>query len=76
MQLSKDIPHHVAVSEYSITTIGHDDGEQITKKSLKLRDPIAAIQELNRMERVGAQDNVVNVNVVVTEVEVRLNGSS
>src|SRR3990167_6783004 len=49
VQLSKDIPHHVAVSEYSITTIGHDDGEQVTKKSLKLRDPIAAIQALNRM---------------------------
>ncbi len=60
--LSTDIPHHAALSEYSVTSIGHDDGEQVTKRSLKLRDPIAAISELNKMEHIYETDtkNIYN----------------
>ena len=55
-KLSKDIPNHAALSEYSVTSIGHDDGEQVMKRSLKLRDPIAAIQEQNKMEHIYETD--------------------
>ena len=54
--LSKDIPHHAAVSEFSITQMSAGEEKVITKRTLKLRDPIAAIQEQNKMERIGAQD--------------------
>ena len=38
----------------------------IRTKRLKLRDPIAAIAEQNKMERIGAQDNQLpaNINIV------------
>ena len=54
VKLSKDIPHHGAVSEYSVKTIGEGEDGMVLQKTLKLRDPIAAIQEQNRMERIGA----------------------
>ena len=39
------------------------------KTTLKLRDPIAAIQEQNKMERIGAQDiNIHNQNILVEVV--------
>ena len=42
------------------------DDESTRTKRLKLRDPIAAIAELNKMERIGAQDNQLpaNINIV------------
>ncbi len=33
-----------------------------TELSLKLRDPIAAIAELNKMERIGQVDTAININ--------------
>ena len=76
VKLSKDIPHHGAVSEYSVKTIGEGEDGMVLHKTLKLRDPVAAIQEQNKMERIGAQDtaqgnttNIFNIAVVTTEAD-------
>ncbi len=61
--LSKDIPHYQAAGEFSIT-----EGKYGTRTAIKLRDPIAAIAELNKMERIGAVDSTVNINVPVVIV--------
>ena len=58
--LSRDIPHHQAASEYSVSTTYTKNGEAKVTKSIKLLNPISAIQEHNKMERVGAQDSIVN----------------
>jgi phage terminase small subunit len=60
------IEEHVVDQEASLS---------VRTKRLKLRDPVAAIAEQNKMERIGQQDNVVNVQVSINEVEVRLNGN-
>ena len=63
--LSKDIPHHAAVSEFSITQMSAGEEKVITKRTLKLRDPIAAIQEQNKMERIGTPESTtINFNEI------------
>jgi len=72
-RLDKSIPNHGAVSEYSVRFFTDKDGELHTTKKIKLLDPIAAISELNKMERVYDDrrgDNVtVNYNIIVASKE-------
>lgn len=71
VKFDQAIPGHVAVSEYSVTTIGHDEGEVVMSKKLKLRDPISAIAELNKMEHIYETDksgqtiNNTQYNIIV-----------
>ena len=52
-----------ALAELVIEDWRSGGGESESRsKRLKLRDPIAAIAELNKMERIGQQDTVVNLN--------------
>jgi len=61
--LSKEVPHHTAASEFAVTTRYDKDGQPITRKYIKLRDPIAAIAELNKMERIYTEGGIVNVDI-------------
>lgn len=49
---SENTPHHEAASEYSVTTKYNKNGEPYVTKSIKLRDPVQAISELNKMDHV------------------------
>ena len=70
--LSRDIRCHEAAKAYSVKTTYTKKGDPIVTRSITLTDPVAAIAELNKMERVGAvdtqpvsQDNrvlIINVN--------------
>lgn len=59
--LSPDTPHNIAASEYSLTYT--KSGEP--KKTIKLRDPISAISELNKMEGIYSDVNVQNNILIV-----------
>ncbi len=49
------------------------DGNTVTESALKLRDPVPAIQELNRMEAVYKESATVNVtHNKIQVIEVRL----
>jgi hypothetical protein len=50
--LTKDTPNHTAASEYIHRTTYTKAGDKIVTKGLKLRDPISAIAELNKMEKI------------------------
>jgi len=64
-KLTRDIPHHQAASEFSTTTRYTKDGLPIIRKSIKIRDPIAAISELNKMEHIyETGGNIRDINVV------------
>ncbi len=70
-KLDKTVPNHTAASEYYIKTKIDKYGNPIVTKSIKLRDQIAAIQELNKMEKIYSdgvtlQDNR-QVNIYTTD---------
>jgi phage terminase small subunit len=49
LPLNRDIPNNRALTEYSIITTTTKSGNIMTTRSVKLHNPVAAIQELNRM---------------------------
>jgi hypothetical protein len=61
--LSKDVPHHAAAKEYKTSTTEDLLGKKRTNKSIKLSDPIAAIQEINKMLGNYAPTKHVHANV-------------
>ena len=65
-ELSKETPGHEAAAEYEVSTRYTKTGDKVITKRIKLRDPIAAIAEHNRMERIGQPDTVVNqpINII------------
>jgi phage terminase small subunit len=63
--LSRDVPNNSAASEYSVRTRSTKDGDTIKERTLKLRDPIAAIAELNKMDGLY-KDNDRSAEVVVS----------
>lgn len=70
--LDKSVPNHGAAAEYSVQTRTDDQGNVVTRKTIKLRDPVAAIAEHNRMERIGMPDTVVlqdnrSINFIVSQ---------
>lgn len=75
-ELSPDKPHHQAASEYSVSIRTDSTGESSVRKTLKLRDPVSAIQELNKMECVyddggrKVEDNR-QYNIIVTGEDAR-----
>jgi phage terminase small subunit len=86
MELGKDgswvnigpkTPNGGAIQEIHSRTEYDDNGEHPTiYTSVKLHSPIAAIQELNKMEHLYAENTIqVNVGVQIKEVEVRLSGN-
>jgi len=67
----KDHPNHRAVTEFSIATTYTKKGEPIVTKSIKLYNPVSAIQELNKMEKIyteGAQVNIDNRSINIEVV--------
>ncbi len=75
-KLDKDIPNHVAASEFSVKSRTGKYGDSV-EKSIKLRDPIAAIAELNKMEHVyteqrgGDVTNNLQINIIVKDGETK-----
>lgn len=62
--LSRECPHHAAASEYTVSTRYTKLGETVVTKSIKLHPPVPSIAEQNKMERVGAVDNITNLNEI------------
>lgn len=50
--LTRDTPHHAAAMELVHRAQSTKDGGLIVTKAIKLRDPVTAISELNKMEHV------------------------
>ena len=78
-QLTKDVPYHKAASEFKVSTRYTKLGEKVVTKSIKLIDPVAAIEAQNKMERIGAQDtaqgdtnNYYNIAVISPEADTML----
>lgn len=67
--LTKDTPNNRAASEYETMTRYNRKGQPYTVKRIKLRDPISAISEYNKMEGIG-RDN--QTNVYINKVDVSL----
>jgi len=60
--LSKEIPNHRAVREYSITERFTKAGDRIVKHNIKLEDALGNIQELNKMDHLYDTTNHINFN--------------
>ncbi len=69
-KLSKEIPNHGAVSEYTKTTRYTKAGDEIVTKSIKLRDPVSAIQEHNKMDGAYPTVDTPSVSVTVNNTQV------
>ena len=67
INIGPESPNTAALSEIVSTTKYDDDGAKPTLITrIKLHNPVNAIQELNKMERIyndGATVNVLNVNI-------------
>ena len=78
IRVSKDMPNVAAVAEITTKTrLYRKGGEPVTITNLKLHNPVAPIQELNKMDRIysdGYQDNrTVNktFNILVIDQETK-----
>ncbi len=56
-KLAKETPNRRAATEYAVKTTYTKKGEPVVTKEIKLRDPIAAIAELNKMERIYTESS-------------------
>ena len=61
--LSKNTPNSAAAEEYSVSTRYTRSGDPIITRSVKLLNPVSAIQELNKMEKIYDDSTRVNVNL-------------
>lgn len=59
-----NVKHNKALSEYAITYT--KKGEQ--RKEIKLHDPVRAISELNKMERIGAQEGDGSIKLIIQRI--------
>jgi|WetSurMetagenome_2_1015567.scaffolds.fasta_scaffold360701_2 phage terminase small subunit len=72
-RLTSETAHNGAAADYITRTRTDKDGNAVTEKALKLRDPIPAIQELNKMEAVYKESATVNITRNdIRIIEVRL----
>ena len=58
--LSKNTPNHAAAEEYSVSTRYAKNGDPIVTRSVKLLNPVSAIQELNKMEKIYSESGTTN----------------
>ena len=72
--LARSIPHHEAASEFTTRELSLKDGGSITTRTIKLRDPVTAIAELNKMEKVyeDKAGGVDNRQIHITNIHVHL----
>jgi phage terminase small subunit len=72
-RLTDETANNGATAEYATRTRTDKDGNAVTEKALKLRDPVPAIQELNKMEAVYKESATVNItHNDIRIIEVRL----
>ncbi|KKL82863.1 hypothetical protein LCGC14_1980540, partial [marine sediment metagenome] len=64
-KLDKGTPNNGAAREYSTRVRLDRDGGVTTSKTVKLNDPVGAIQELNKMDRLYQEQPQWNDNRVV-----------
>jgi len=70
-RLSRETPCNGAAADFITRTRTDQEGTTVMESALKLRDPVPAIQELNRMEAVYKESAAVNIthnNIRVIEV--------
>lgn len=66
--IDKESPRRVAIAEYSQSTRYTKVGEKVLTRTVKVRDPLGAISEDNKMMRVYETGTSVVNNVQITEV--------
>jgi len=74
VKLDKTSSNQGAVSEYETVTRYNRKGDPYVTKRIKLRDPIAAISELNKMEGVyDTKDSPTEIRVIITYATPQIN---
>ncbi len=64
--LSLEMSDNAALQEVVVSVFGGKDGDDITTTRIKLNDPVKAIQELNKMERVYGEMGIVIDNRTIS----------
>ncbi len=69
------VPNNGALSEIVVKTRYKKDGEATIERSIKLRDPVSAIAELNKMDHVYDErpttTNNTQINIIVNDAETK-----